>query len=647
MTDSLVAPFAARRDDNHDYNNYLHKNDSHPSHRPDNQYAFSVSQEEEEEGTSESMSPLFPPPPESHIPTSSSPSSHHHHLSTPLLWLFALNGATLALPTTPLLYIVNTQIQLPLHWMPLYGAITFLPYSFTPLYALWTTQRRRRRQKNKTIGLLLSVLLLLHAILLLLTICIVDSITACFIIGFLRGITSAWPDFLLNLIVVEQTQRLTATRLQVQATTARNIGACVAHVVATTSMMMKHLQGKRMVVGLLSLTAILNVGGSIYAWYHQVGRSETMMTTDQPPPPPQQQYENSDAERQGLTFEPKDWSEHLDHNRQQEQDEATITSSRQALFIMDTDDETASPSPSLWKCGSMTIVVLLQGCMILLALQGPLLSSHPCLVYILVVLIVILLIGAVCRASSSSSWSHTYSVGLFLILRNCTPTASFLMSSFVYQLFQTHVFVVQMLSLVDMGVLTLASWSYGVLFGKETQQQDQFYSIMVLTTILAGIVSLSQLVIVHVVPTMTSVVPQIMVVLLIQSVGTIVGEWKFLPDVVLATISSKTNNDDDDSSGSDRDRYERERIVDTSTARETENNRNPSSVDMVGVTYGSLIACIDFGGQLGSLLLGFLVNILGISRDNNWKNMDKLVVIGSAGTLLSVGWIYLLLLRKR
>jgi hypothetical protein len=62
-------------------------------------------------------------------------------LSTPnhgpnLPWLFGLNGATLSILTLPLMYILNTQAQIPLpYYLPTYSVIAFLPsYSLKRLH---------------------------------------------------------------------------------------------------------------------------------------------------------------------------------------------------------------------------------------------------------------------------------------------------------------------------------------------------------------------------------------------------------------------------------------------------------------------------------------------------------------------------------
>jgi hypothetical protein len=61
--------------------------------------------------------------------------------------------------------------------------------------------------------------------------------------------------------------------------------------------------------------------------------------------------------------------------------------------------------------------------------------------------------------------------------------------------------------------------------------------------------------------------------------------------------------------------------------------------------YGTLISCIDFGDQIGSWLTVPLVAALGISRENEWENLDLLVLVTSALSLLPIILIPILRVR--
>ena len=112
-------------------------------------------------------------------------------LPMPLRILFALNGFSLAFPTTALMYVVNTRVEMSLALLPTYGAIAFLPNSLRPLYACLSRTPFRDYH--------LAFLLTTSAISIALTALIPENgIVLCFILAFVRGVTSSWPEFLLG-----------------------------------------------------------------------------------------------------------------------------------------------------------------------------------------------------------------------------------------------------------------------------------------------------------------------------------------------------------------------------------------------------------------------------------------------------------------
>ena len=81
-----------------------------------------------------------------------------HSLPNPLRILFAFNGAIFILPNLALLSIVNNRASIPPPYLPVYGAISFLPWSIKPLYAFlstWITSQRRWVQRPTLIAMLL------------------------------------------------------------------------------------------------------------------------------------------------------------------------------------------------------------------------------------------------------------------------------------------------------------------------------------------------------------------------------------------------------------------------------------------------------------------------------------------------------------
>ena len=68
----------------------------------------------------------------------------------------------------------------------------------------------------------------------------------------------------------------------------------------------------------------------------------------------------------------------------------------------------------------------------------------------------------------------------------------------------------------------------------------------------------------------------------------------------------------------------------------------------IAMEYGTLISCIDFGDQLGSLTVAPLVAFLNISRENGFLNLDHLILICAlTNMVVSLGLLPLLVERRK
>ena len=79
-------------------------------------------------------------------------------------------------------------------------------------------------------------------------------------------------------------------------------------------------------------------------------------------------------------------------------------------------------------------------------------------------------------------------VGLYLILRYSIPSVSYLMSSYVYTIFEEIPSILQFLSLFDMCVTTFACYMYSKYLSKYSSG-EQLVWLIAITTILSGISS--------------------------------------------------------------------------------------------------------------------------------------------------------------
>jgi hypothetical protein len=306
---------------------------------------------------------------------------------------------------------------------------------------------------------------------------------------------------------------------------------------------------------------------------------------------------------------------------------------------------------------NLALVVVLQITVVVFTLRQPVMHASAIWCWNAMALLAVLLLLTVgirmLRSGSGTRQAHkqTYynSVGLFLILRNAVPSVSYLMSSFLYTAFASMPSLLQILSLWDMAISSVSCWTYGKFFSKYSWGH-QLHCLMAGTTLLAAVASLVNLALIRVLNSHVTLVEKIAWAVAVKAVLGFTSEWKFLPDIVLATVSvdaiaSTTSSDENVSS---------EPCIDNGTpstsrvggvpnfAREV---RQPSAAS-VGLQYGTLVSCIDFGGQLGALLAGPLVAFMGTSRENGWAQLDTLQLVNSTMMLLSISLI-LLLIRSR
>jgi phage-related holin len=537
-------------------------------------------------------------------------------LSVALELLFAMNGITLALPATALLYIVNTRVELPLSLIPTYAAIAFLPFSLKPIYAYLSSFSGRRHT-------LLSSLLVASAISTAATALIPHrSITCCILLAFVRGITNAWPEFLLGLTLVDHAQAQQQQRqrtsyaeasalFQSQAATARNLGSLVAHALAFCIFLGRYYFFNQAVLVVLDDTTVtvllvasgaLNLVGAAVAWNSRVGMSQAIL------PDQATSYTSNRQIPRIPSYESCSETENVDC---------------ESLSV-----DVPVPVPADSAGGNVRLVILLQMTIILMLLRDPIADASSALswdTFMAVCLVAFSVAGF--GAFTSIKWGRSHQAGLFLILRHALPSASYLMDSYLYSLFASTPSFLQLLSLVDMVTTTLASWSYGRLFSRFSSGGD-IKAVIAGTTLLASVVSLADIMFVNVVPHLDTWTTRVAVALTVRSLVTWTGEWNFLPDVVLATVSAVG----DDSAQSS--------FPLALTARS--NTLSTATDQHVGVRYGTLISCIDFGDQLGALMAGPLVMALGISRENDWVHLDVLIQISSLMSLLSIGLVGIL-----
>jgi len=537
---------------------------------------------------------------------------------------FGLNGLTLSLEGLGLMYIINSRVEMPIPYLPTYGAIAFLPCSFKPIYG-YLSQGVTSRFK------LFATLLLGNAIFVASTMFIPKGavVLAC-MIGFLRGVTDSWAEFCLGLTLIDCARAQSvidgtmfdalASKFQAHAATARNVGSFLGYVctfVMFTGRQFLNSNASNELSAvdaniLLISSATLQLAGVVYAGFFAPHVPVVEL--------PRTSHSLLDQERDHDDPEGGLVADEMSSLRDDERSHGSYSSTDDAADDGSIGARDHSGS-SLFRYNS-ALVVLLQITVLIFALQTPIvdLSSHllwkVCVVSCLGATIVVGL-----ASFFSKLWATSHSVALYLILRNALPSDSMVLGSYFYWLFQSSPGLLQCLSLLGSGIITLSSWSYGRYLSKY-HSGGKFMILIAVTTVLAGIASLGNIIVFR----HSQSKYLVCMVVFVKVVETFFGEWSFLPNVILATTSLNP--------------------VGHGTPNDTGSPPiNERRHDNVGVKYGTLISCIDFGDQLGSLIAGPLVALLAISRENDFANLDHLIFICFCFEILSL--LLLILLKSK
>ena len=595
--------------------------------------------------------------------SSSSVGDERYSLSRPLWWLYFLHGGFgAALPTTAIMYLINSHVELTLSLLPTYGAIEFLPFSLKPMYAFLASCSKQLGSVDQQ----MSLLMVGNAVVLMSTAFVPKHGVLIFmVLGFLRGLLTAWPELLMGLSLVDQAVRFrrstgypehrdddhhsagedeednggygeAAARMQAQAATARNLGSVTAYVVALL-FFTSHLalgQGTEPVqlnqvsaAALFGMTSISSLLAALIAWWNQVGKrgpsnqEYSPRRNDSPPANIQQREvayyqlrEESDCED----------SSEQSHEENQEQRSMNLMTKEAALVIL------------------LQMTVILFALRQLIAKQLSTLLGGQGVWYNSVVLAVLVIMVTLCWYSFSHA-NSSHRLGLFLILRHIIPNSSYLVDTFRYTVFSKAPFLLQLLSLFDMFFLTGASWSFGRWFSTYSSGTKLKWLIAA-TTVTAAAASLPELWLIGVSRTGgSSLLVRFAIASITGALASWTTEWRFLPEVVLATValnattSTTTTTATGVTSPPPR-RIEHEIHSDNSVAAAEDDEKGKQR----GMQYGAFITCIDFGDQLGALVSGALISQLGITRENEWNHLENHICLCALLGLLSVSLLVLL-----
>ena len=640
--------------------------------------------------------------------------------------LFGLNGLSLSLLTLPIMYILNTRVEVPLPYLPAYGAIAFLPYSLKPMYAylcgLWAKRFKKaapqfdntdiesnRSQHNNNDSHcphryleLFRWLLVSNSVCTLLFASIPkDGVLAVFVVAFLRGVTDSWAEFCLGLTLIDHARANYSSRglyesavsvLQTQSATAGNLGAWLASLVTCLVLVGRRFASQNdgdeaeqhpqltggLTNALVIVTALIQLTGaiSVYFWEKRqlLCRSSTGIYNEIPT---EAQHGSDGSTRPeslhsdvGPTENDSLRDEEASHPSYSSLEDSSDDGSDEDNTIISTQDTSTlvnNPSRSPRKIANWAIVVLLQCVLVTIALKGPIIEISSHLVW--VVLVVSFLVGiclsaiTLCckfgnKTSGGGSDMTTFRVGLFLVLKNAVPSDSAILASFFYALFGTNQpLLLQFLSFLGMGVSTLSSWSYSRLFSHRFGSGRSLVGLLAGTCGLASLASLLHIAVFRVYQASETeefndeFVPSrslLLIAVVSKFITTFFDERAFLPELVLATTSVKVPTTVASTSTTNTmDRSQTETPGLSTLLTSTFNNYDSADDDdqqkRIAMEYGTLVSCIDFGDQLGSLIAAPLVAVWQISRDNGFLHLDRLIVFCSvSNVLITIGLLPLL-----
>jgi hypothetical protein len=585
--------------------------------------------------------------------------------------LFTVNGLVIALFMLPLMYIVNTRVQVPVAYVSTYGAFVFLPYSFKPVYAYlsssktlavprWCSNGRGYihlpARHHTYVGVLVinSLCIFAHAMI------PPGGVVLIFVVGFLRGVTDAWAILCLGLILIdlarieghEYHQRHASvssqmaydkivSRFQSQAATLRNVGSVIGGSITFLVFLQRYLTIPRdedgqstaqlsdsVANGLLFLICIMQIlaAGVAFVYRDILAETETKVSNLEHFQVLQQHDAGGvemDNDAVSSTVVTSEEDGLIDGD--QSQSSYLSTDSDNDNF----EDESSNEEARIQRRNTLIVLVIMQVTIVLFVLKDPISQLTSTFVWkVLVVTTSSVFALAAMSLCYNGSFQLSHRVGIFLIARNMVPSDAMVVSSFVYSVFQSQPLLLQSLTVISLTVRMLSSWSYTKLWARFCQGHPLLVLIGGLV-VLSSFSSLLNVVFFWSYQSSISLEEKVMLqnvigIAVLATVGTtFFSEWAFLPEIVLASVAAaRPDKQGAPSRGNPI-------LQSTSENRQTADPSasNALSSATIAVGYGSLVACIEFGDQLGALLAAPLVAVLGVTRENGFHNLDSFLLI--------------------
>ena len=607
-------------------------------------------------------------------------------LSYPLRTLYALNGALMLLPNLALMFIANDRASLAPALLPAYGALAFLPWSLKPLYAALTTSLVDRRRYLSRPSLLAILLALCAASFAGTAAVPAGGVAACFAWGAVRGLASAWPEFLLGLTLIDEAragsdpseeeedgedaaphvrsyQELSSV-FQSQAATARNVGSILAGSFTFALFAWRRYQSENsdsssdeqridspaalsdaVVTFLLLTTATLPLIGSGMVLKYGVSATRDKAYCAAPLGAGQGPFGRGAGYGEVATT-----------------DDPTSEGIDSGSGRPDGESYPRQAPPFSWSyVAALVSFQLLLIVAVLEDLIGETFSHGVWLAALLTLsacLVVSLAAAAAARrrqrsrcvteeavgASRSTDQVPPKSLALFLLLRHSLPGSGYVFYSYLFSLFESDPLYMQCMSMLGSAGALLTTWFYGRYLAERCSSGWGIVRLIVATTAAASLASLLNLVIIR----DPGGWDLRLLTAPIYFVTGVTVELNFMPSLVLATANIVSS----DAAPSCRGDRDGRGIADGGGGGDEwgcvgdvpddgDGGAGEFPLDE-GMQYASFVSCINFGEQVASWISVPIVAAYGITRENGWANLDHLVVLCAGLQLASLPLLYLI-----
>jgi hypothetical protein len=185
-----------------------------------------------------------------------------------------------------------------------------------------------------------------------------------------------------------------------------------------------------------------------------------------------------------------------------------------------------------------------------------------------------------------------------------------------------------------------ATWFYGKFLAKRYHSGWGIIGLIAVLSIAASLLSLLDVLLVHVASEKTSIDTRFRCLVVFVSVVTyFMGQIGYMPSVVLATANivnssgKKTVPKNDEGKSISTDGFHH---------AGAERGETHADVYDEGIQYATFVACIDFGAQIGDWISVPIIAAFGITRDNDWANLGRYIALCAFARIISVAFLYLI-----